>query len=51
MFKFFKEMLDTVKEGMAEGRAELAQETAEREAKAQQDGAACLLYTSPSPRD
>ena len=50
MFKFFKEMLDTVKEGMAEGRAELAQETAEREAKAQQDGAALEARLAASSR-
>lgn len=35
MFKFFKELVDTVKEGMAEGRAELAQEAAERQAARQ----------------
>ncbi|KAF1068194.1 DUF1266 domain-containing protein [Variovorax sp.] len=50
MFKFFKEMLDTVKEGMAEGRAELAQEAAEREAKAQQDGATLEARLAASSR-
>jgi len=41
MFKLFKELIDSVKEGMAEGKAELAQEAAEREAK-QQEGNAPL---------
>jgi len=35
MFKFFKELLDSAKEGMAEGRAELAQEAAQEAALAQ----------------
>ncbi|RZI69471.1 DUF1266 domain-containing protein [Variovorax guangxiensis] len=35
MFKFFKELLDSAKEGMAEGRAELAQEAAEAAALAE----------------
>ena len=32
MFKFFKEMIDSVREGAAEAKAELAQEAAEKEA-------------------
>ena len=35
MLKFFKELLDSAKEGMAEGRAELAQEAAEAAALAE----------------
>lgn len=41
MFKFFKELIDSAKEGLAEGKAELAQEAAEREA-ARQEGNAAL---------
>lgn len=45
MFKFFKELIDSAKEGMAEGKAELAQEAAQREAvqaAARQEGNAAL---------
>ncbi|MBJ2159475.1 DUF1266 domain-containing protein [Variovorax sp. IB41] len=48
MFKFFKELVDTVKEGMAEGRAELAQETADREAALQETNAALAARLAAS---
>ena len=50
MFKLFKELIDSVKEGMAEGRAELAQEAAEREAKLQETGAALDARLAASSR-
>jgi len=50
MFKLFKELIDSVKEGMAEGRAELAQEAAEREAKLQESNAALDARLAASSR-
>lgn len=50
MFKFFKELVDTVKEGMAEGRAELAQETADRQAAQQENNAALAARLAASSR-
>lgn len=50
MFKFFKELVDSVKEGMAEGRAELAQETADREAAQQENNAALAARLAASSR-
>lgn len=50
MFKFFKELVDSVKEGMAEGRAELAQEAADREAAQQETNAALAARLAASSR-
>jgi len=50
MFKFFKELVDSVKEGMAEGRAELAQETADRAAAQQENNAALAARLAASSR-
>jgi len=50
MFKFFKELVDSVKEGMAEGKAELAQEAADREAAQQENNAALAARLAASSR-
>lgn len=50
MFKLFKELIDSVKEGMAEGKAELAQEAAEREARQQEGNAALEARLTASSR-
>jgi hypothetical protein len=50
MFKFFKELIDSAKEGLAEGKAELAQEAAEREAARQEGNAALEARLAASSR-
>lgn len=50
MFKFFKELIDSAKEGVAEGKAELAQEAAERDAARQQGNAALEARVAASSR-
>ncbi|MET3497028.1 DUF1266 domain-containing protein [Variovorax boronicumulans] len=50
MFKFFKELVDSVKEGMAEGRAELAQEEADRQAAQQKNNAELEARLAASSR-
>lgn len=50
MFKFFKELIDSAKEGVAEGKAELAQEAAERDAVRQQGNAALEARLAASSR-
>lgn len=50
MFKFFKEMLDSVKEGIAEGKAELAEEEAARQASLQEGNAALKARLAASSR-
>jgi hypothetical protein len=50
MFKFFKELVDSVKEGMAEGKAELAQEAADREAVQQKTNATLATRLAASSR-
>lgn len=50
MFKFFKELIDSAKEGLAEGKAELAQEAAERETARQEGNAALEARLAASSR-
>jgi hypothetical protein len=51
MFKFLKELMDSVKEGIEEGKAELAEEEAAEEKKAHDEHTALLAQIETIPYD